>query len=142
MKTNLNVFLFAIALVFVGSGCKKSPSACFEYSVDGGIISVWADCSSNENSYLWDFGDADGTAISSSFNYEYENPGTYTVTLQVSGDGGTETTSKSVVIVEKCVSCRCNIPGYSAISFCGTEQKAGQWCAGCVAPSPYSCFCD
>ncbi|OQY88158.1 MAG: hypothetical protein B6D41_11190, partial [Chloroflexi bacterium UTCFX4] len=51
---------------------------------------------SNITSCLWDYGDGQtGASCDSSHNHVYNNPGTYTVRLDVSGPGGSDTLTRS-----------------------------------------------
>jgi PKD repeat protein len=49
------------------------------------------------NSYLWDFGDG-GTSTQFAPSYTYYNPGVYTVTLTVVGDGGQDVETQQLII--------------------------------------------
>jgi len=51
------------------------------------------------DSYEWDFGDGT-TATGRSVKHAFEEPGAYTVELTVSGPGGTDSTTETVVVVE------------------------------------------
>ena len=49
------------------------------------------------NNYLWDFGDG-GTSTQFAPSYTYYNPGTYTVTLTLNGDGGQDVQVQQLII--------------------------------------------
>ncbi|MFB0923946.1 MAG: PKD domain-containing protein, partial [Vicingaceae bacterium] len=49
------------------------------------------------DTYLWDFGDG-GTSTQFSPSYIYYNPGVYTVTLTVNGDGGQDVQTQQLII--------------------------------------------
>ena len=49
----------------------------------------------NVDSWSWSFGDDGGESTEQNPTYTYENPGTYTVSLEVSGPGGSNTRTKT-----------------------------------------------
>ena len=51
-------------------------------------------------SYLWDFGD-DSTSTEPAPNHKYAQPGVYTITLTVTGPGGSNTLKKDNYITYK-----------------------------------------
>lgn len=59
------------------------------------IIQFSSTSTGNPTSYSWDFGDASGTSILQNPSYTYATPGVYTVTLTVSGPGGSDTEIKT-----------------------------------------------
>ncbi|WP_084439505.1 PKD domain-containing protein [Dyadobacter alkalitolerans] len=54
--------------------------------------------STGANTYSWDFGDGSPKSKETSPTHIYQQDGTYTVTLTVTGDGGTGDTKKAVII--------------------------------------------
>ncbi len=78
-----------------------APNAAFSNSVDSLTVS-FANASTNYNSLVWDFGDpigaGSGTSTDANPQHSYAQPGTYTVTLIVNGDCGTDMISQDVVI--------------------------------------------
>src|SRR5690606_31682940 len=74
------------------------PSADFTYRIEGSRVVVDGSPSADETGFTWDFGDGT-TATGLKAAHTYSAPGTYTITLRLSGPtlfGAT--TSKSVVI--------------------------------------------
>ena len=54
---------------------------------------------SSAMNYAWSFGDG-ATASGQSVSHTYAQPGSYTLTLKVSGPGGTRTVGKSITVVD------------------------------------------
>ena len=57
--------------------------------------------STNGRAYAWDFGDGIGTSIEFAPTYTYEEAGTFTITLVISGDGGQEQTITQEITVSR-----------------------------------------
>ncbi len=94
-------------LLMVGSlititSCKDSddtpvPVADFTFEVNE--LSVDFDnTSANADSYVWDFGDGE-TSTETSPSHVYADYGTYTVTLEATGSGGTSSASNDVDLI-------------------------------------------
>ncbi|HLO59670.1 MAG TPA: PKD domain-containing protein [Bacteroidales bacterium] len=106
MKTNKfsrNLFLFfAIGVLTLVSSCKKDddpkPVAEFDYTVDD-LQVTFTDASTNATTYSWDFGD-ENTSTEQSPVHTYADYGTYSVTLEVKGSGGTATVTYDVDVNE------------------------------------------
>lgn len=83
---------------FCGAIYDIVPSADFTYRIEGSRVVVDGSPSADETGFTWDFGDGT-TATGLKAAHTYSAPGTYTITLRLSGPtlfGAT--TSKSVVI--------------------------------------------
>lgn len=83
-----------LSTLFVFSACKKEeilePEACFQPSRTEWVQNYaleFTNCSSNADTYFWDFGDQ-STSIAESPSHIYSDTGTYTVVLQVETDDG------------------------------------------------------
>ncbi|MFN0176386.1 MAG: PKD domain-containing protein [Saprospiraceae bacterium] len=74
-----------------------APTAGFTYQV-GGLTAVFTNTSSNGVSYSWDFGDGSSPSTETNPNHSYSQVGNYTVTLSVTNECGTVTTTQTVVI--------------------------------------------
>ncbi|WP_456442762.1 PKD domain-containing protein [Caldithrix abyssi] len=81
----------------VNDGVTPAPTAAFTADPTSGCapLSVqFTDQSSGDiTSYSWDFGDG-ATSTAQNPQHTYNNPGTYTVSLTVSGPGGSDTETK------------------------------------------------
>src|ERR1051325_4109099 len=99
------VALLCVMLMITLASCKKDPQACFGTDRGGAPtkvdqeITFNATCSTDADSYLWDFGDG-----SSEYGYlvkhKYSNDGNYVVTLVVSSKGKFESLTQTVTIIE------------------------------------------
>lgn len=80
------------------------PVASFTYStysLDASFTDTSTDSDGNVVSWSWDFGDGSGTSTAQHPTYTYAASDTYTVTLTVTdNEGGTDSTSQSVTVVE------------------------------------------
>ncbi len=95
------------ALVLTGlimAGCSKKPEACF--TIEKGIpsskindeVEVNAGCSSDADSYVWEWGDgASDTGIK--VKHKYNVAGNFTIKLTAKGDDKSASTSKPVTII-------------------------------------------
>ncbi len=72
------------------------PSAAFDSAINGSSVD-FTSTSVNGEAYRWDFGDGN---ISTSENpsHSYVEPGTYTITLEVTNECGTSTISEQIVV--------------------------------------------
>lgn len=130
MKAKLFYVLFFSALINFTS-CKKEtnnspkPEANFTYSGANTFAPAevsFIDNSTNANSYQWDFGD-NTSSTEKNPKHTYVNGGTYTVTLKVTGDGGSATVSKTVNINNKPTTCK--IKKLYVLSFPFTDPATG-----------------
>ena len=101
MKLFLAAFsLFAGLLLFTSCGEDPPvPVASYDYVADNFEV-TFTNTSTNATSYLWEFGDED-TSTEESPVHTYSAFGTYTVTLEVTSEGGTDKTTPEDIVVEK-----------------------------------------
>lgn len=128
------IALLAVAAVSI-SGCKKehkSLTSCFNPSVTEtvtGQLITFTSCSLDATSYTWDFGDGvqgQGAVVT----HQYSTNGTYTVTLTASGSGGTETSTKQIIIGPLTQACiNVSYPGYAGyeVSFKNCTNRASSY---------------
>jgi len=90
---------------FVTGVCASPPVADFSGSPTNGVVPLpvtFTDTSSgNITNWFWDFGDGNTTNFATATNpvYTYNAAGTYTVSLTVSGLGGSDTSTQTSYIV-------------------------------------------
>lgn len=77
------------------------PKAAFDYSTDELEVQFTND-SKNADSYSWDFGDGSGTTQENP-SHTYAQEGTYSVTLTVTNEDGTDSQTKPVTVSEDVV---------------------------------------
>ncbi len=75
----------------------EPPKASFTISTDDSTVTLNAKGSQYAESYKWDFGDG-YTSTRSITTHTYSEPGTYTITLTVRNEAGSDTASRSVTI--------------------------------------------
>lgn len=107
-----------------------APIADFSYSptsptLDNAII--FTNNSTNATSYLWNFGDGN-TSTASSPRHSYSSVGTYTVSLQATGEGGVSTASKTLEITDPTTDP--TIPNSFTQRYY-IEELTGSWCGWC-----------
>ena len=93
--TNGNGQDTANKVVAVTSG--NPPVAKFAFTVNGNQVNFVDQSTGNPTSWVWDFGDNTGS-VSRNPIHTYAAAGSYTVTLTVSSDGGSNSTSDVVKI--------------------------------------------
>ena len=97
-------YLMALSLLMLGFfSCKKdasSPVASFMYSGDSVVPAtiMFTNTSTDASTYLWDFGD-NTTSTDKSPSHKYTTIGKYTVKLTATGDGGTNSISKTITVI-------------------------------------------
>ncbi len=84
----------------------------------------FTDLSTNANSWDWDFGDGSSHSYAQNPQHTYTQPGSYTVTLAVSGGGGSDTKTLSgyIQVTEKYVQFTnvteaVNVKGFSSVGY-------------------------
>ena len=84
------------------SSCTEDPlpplaEIHYQIGEDGYTVSFSATVE-NVNSYEWDFGDGTGTSSEEAPQHTFPKSGNYTVTLTVTGNGGTENDAVTIII--------------------------------------------
>lgn len=96
--------LMGIALIaFVFSSCSEDPlpplvEIRYTMGEDGYTVSFSATIQNDVKTYSWDFGDGVGTSTQSAPQYTFPKSGAYSVTLTVTGDGGSASDQESITI--------------------------------------------
>lgn len=73
------------------------PTAGFTYQL-AGLTATFTNTSTNGTTYVWNFGDGSDSSTEANPSHTYAQPGTYTVSLSVTNECGTVTTTQTVVI--------------------------------------------
>lgn len=106
------MMILAVSSMIIVTSCNKdddeeeqpspAPIATFQFEVsDTNPLEVsFTNYSTNATSYAWDFGDGIGTSTEKDPTYTYTDGGTYSVTLTVTGAGGTADHSKDVTVIK------------------------------------------
>lgn len=126
MKKQILLFV-VIAVLAILSSCKEkivitNPIASFTYTqetefipeaVDNGYYLGFTNTSTDTETYLWDFGDGESkSTINLYFDHEYENPGTYLVSLTAANkDGNSDQVSKSITVTGTSIEVSCFYQG-------------------------------
>jgi PKD repeat protein len=101
MKKGMLLFLLGMGLVLsMFNSCEEDPSlptAVIYATIDGYQVS-FAPTVTDASTYTWDFGDESGTSTEANPVYTYESFGEYSVSLTVTGDGGSVTVTKLITI--------------------------------------------
>ena len=102
------------------------PVACFDAStlrVEADEPITLTNCSERATSYIWAFGD-DATSTSPSPTHSWSSPGTYVVTLQAMGEGGSHSTTQSISVIAS------SDPLDACMEIRGTQPRANEsWIA-------------
>lgn len=79
-----------------------APNAKFGAAQEDGTLRYFfSDKSTGKiTEWSWDFGDGDGVLNKQNPKHRYGSPGEYTVTLKVTGPGGSDTRSKKITVVQ------------------------------------------
>lgn len=94
-------FRFASGDFYVDDLCIESdavatpPEASFGFNVTGNTLSLSDTSTGGVTAWLWDLGDGN-TSTDQNPTHQYATPGTYTVTLTVTGPGGSDTFSDEI----------------------------------------------
>lgn len=75
----------------------------FEVNATNSLMVNFSDNSENGETYAWDFGDGTGTSTEENPSYIYTEGGTYTVTLTVTNEGGSDKSTAEVTVVKPIV---------------------------------------
>lgn len=83
-----------------GTTPEPNPTASFTFEVDAEnpLKVTFTNTSENGTTYAWDFGDDSGASTDENPSYTYSQGGTYTVTLTVTNEGGSDVASKDVTV--------------------------------------------
>lgn len=92
------------AVVLLLASCSKKPDACF--TIEKGQpssklsdeVQVNAACSTDADSYVWDFGDGFSTTGATA-KHKYNAVGSFTIKLTAKNSSRESTTSKGVTVV-------------------------------------------
>lgn len=105
MKTKINLTSILFVILILGSNCKKDPPppiADFSFIGDNAPAPseiIFTSSSTNADSYFWEFGDGSSSKEQNP-RHTYNIEGTYSVKLTASGEGGTNSISKNLVILD------------------------------------------
>jgi len=105
MKSKITLTSILIAILILVSDCKKDPPppiADFSFTGDNAPAPcdiTFTSSSTNADSYYWEFGDGTNSKEKNP-KHTYNTEGTYSVKLTAEGEGGTNSISKSLVILE------------------------------------------
>lgn len=108
LKSFLSLSSLLVVLTLFFASCSddeeptvEMPRAIFEFDVasdNSGTVN-FTSLSLNAVTYAWDFGDGSGMSTEVNPSYTYASTGKYTVTLTVTNEGGTNTTTLDVSVV-------------------------------------------
>jgi PKD repeat protein len=73
------------------------PLAAFSYTLNG-LEAIFFNLSEGADGYLWDLGDGVGTSTETHPVYTYAGAGTYTVTLEITGPCGEDSTETAITV--------------------------------------------
>ena len=96
------------------------PTADFSYGAgdDNSLTIHFENLSQNVDTFSWDFGDGNGTSSEQDPTYTYSETGTYSVTLNASGDGGSAETTLQVEVTDP-------MPDYDKLYIVGDASPSG-----------------
>ena len=102
MKKYLNLFVLVVCFHLL-NGCSKGPKPVAAFTMDKnsaltGDTVTFTNQSTDATSYSWEFGD-DSISIAENPRHAFRKHGSYTVILNCTGDGGTNSTSKEITIL-------------------------------------------
>ncbi len=143
MKKGMLLFLLGMGLVLsMFNSCEEDPSlptAVIYATIDGYEVS-FTPTVTDVSTYAWDFGDEAGTSTEANPVYTYESFGEYTVSLTVTGDGGSVTVTKVITI--EATSVKDLLTGGAAATngktwVLSTVTTTGYESAGTISSAPY-----
>lgn len=133
MKKQFSAYVLSVLTLamFAITSCEKddtgtkndgSPTACISAvaTTTVGTSVTFTSCSTDGDTYLWEFSDNNATATTANTTHTFNTAGTYSVTLTVTNDKGTDT--KSVVITV-------NAASTSSTDYAGVYQTTSS-CGG------------
>jgi PKD repeat protein len=103
MKTYSIIALFAFGSLFISNGAQAqyAPVASFTSDVSSGVAPLTVNFTDNSTntptSWSWDFGDGNTSTVQNPSNI-YTSAGTFTVTLTVSNDSGSDYTTSVITV--------------------------------------------
>lgn len=115
-------FLSSIAFIHSCTPAVDKPTACFtlsDDSVTAGATLVITDCSADGITYLWDFGDGETSSQKGDVTHVYDNPGTYTITLNITNSGGTRVKTATVVVSNSGLTSADYVGSFGCTDICG-----------------------
>ena len=86
-----------LILALVLAGCNKKPEARFQTIAEGLTVAFEFIGDGDIESFEWDFGDGNGSAEMNPV-HTFAQSGEYTITLKVSGDGGSDESSETISV--------------------------------------------
>ena len=101
MKRSLRIFSLLLITIIVFTNCAtKNPMACCDFPASGTAgqsISFTSTCSTDANSYKWDFGDGTTSTVAN-VSHTYSTAGHYTVKLMAMNGNKMNEISKPITI--------------------------------------------
>lgn len=129
----MKIFVLLLCISSIFCSCVKDPEPCFDFEIDDTwTVPFNSDCSENGDAWEWDFGDG-GTSIAANPVHEYEEGGSYLVTLRLTNDAGATTITKTVVLethYRQCI-CKNSFGGEGVYGMGGSARDAERWCEFC-----------
>jgi PKD repeat protein len=105
MKNRIPLAYILITILIIVSNCKKDPpqpTANFSFTGDNTPAPCeinFTNSSTNANSYFWEFGDGFSSSEENP-KHTYNTEGTFSVKLTAEGEGGTNSISRSLTVLE------------------------------------------
>lgn len=100
-KSIILIFTLILFLPIIFSNCKEEePVALFSIDKENAVVDEEISLQNEStfaSSFNWDFGDGTSSTIENP-KHSYNQAGLYTITLSATGEGGTSSTSKDIVI--------------------------------------------
>ncbi len=105
------------------------PEACFTASttnIDAGDSVSFSNCSEHASSYAWNFGDG-GTSSHTSPSHTFSSDGTFTVRLTATGDGGSDTATRTITVNKVNVIDPKLVPEHITCTTLGESEWSWSW---------------